>query len=129
MRNSLDDERGAAAVELALLLPILLVLVFGIIEFGRGYNAKLTLTHAAREAARAYAVGHDSDEVESVVSDATSSLDSSNLTIANLSDLSTPCTAGDEVHVELAYTLDYVIPFFKSGTFDLDATGSMRCAG
>lgn len=45
-------EDGAAAVELALVLPLLLLLVFGIIDFGRLFNAQITLSAAAREGAR-----------------------------------------------------------------------------
>jgi Flp pilus assembly protein TadG len=45
------------AVEFALLLPVLLLLVMGIIDFGRALNAQITLTQAAREAARIDAVG------------------------------------------------------------------------
>ena len=51
------EERGAAAVELAIILPILLTLLFGIIEFGRAYNASIVVTHAAREAVRKVALG------------------------------------------------------------------------
>lgn len=50
-------DRGAAAVEFALVVPMLLLLVFGIIDFGRMLNVKITLTQAAREGARAAAVG------------------------------------------------------------------------
>jgi Flp pilus assembly protein TadG len=50
-------ERGAAAAEFALLMPILLLLLFGIIDFGRMLNAQITLTQAAREGARAQAFG------------------------------------------------------------------------
>src|SRR5262245_38889036 len=46
-------DHGAAAVEMALLLPLLLLLVFGIIDFGRMLNAQITVTEAAREGARA----------------------------------------------------------------------------
>jgi Flp pilus assembly pilin Flp len=46
------DERGAAAVELALVMPILVMLLFGIIEFARVWNLKQTLTDAAREGTR-----------------------------------------------------------------------------
>lgn len=52
-----DADRGAAAVEFALLLPVLLLLVFGIIDFGRAINAQITLTQAAREGARLAALG------------------------------------------------------------------------
>lgn len=45
--------QGTAAVEFALILPILLMLVFGIIEFGRAFMVAQVLTTAAREGARA----------------------------------------------------------------------------
>jgi Flp pilus assembly protein TadG len=51
-RRGRDRERGATAVEFALLLPMLLLLLFGIIDFGRALNAQITLTQAAREGAR-----------------------------------------------------------------------------
>ena len=54
-------DRGAAAVEFALVLPVLVVIVFGIIDFGRMLNAKIVLTQAAREGARAAAVGTKED--------------------------------------------------------------------
>jgi Flp pilus assembly protein TadG len=47
-----SKDRGAAAVEFALLLPLLLLLLFGIIDFGRALNAQITITQAAREGAR-----------------------------------------------------------------------------
>ena len=54
-------ERGAAVVELALVLPLLLFVLFGVIDFGRMLNAQLTLTEAAREGARAAALGQDAN--------------------------------------------------------------------
>ncbi|MEV6600785.1 TadE family protein [Actinoplanes sp. NPDC051346] len=52
-------DEGAAAVEMALVLPLLLLLLFGIIDFGRALNIQITLTEAAREGARATALGFD----------------------------------------------------------------------
>lgn len=46
------DERGAALVEMALVLPFLLLLVVGIWTTARAYNVKNTMDHAVREAAR-----------------------------------------------------------------------------
>lgn len=45
-------ERGAALVEFALLLPLLLMLLIGIVSVGVAYNHQLSLTHGAREATR-----------------------------------------------------------------------------
>ena len=53
------DEDGAAAVEFALLLPLLVLLLFGMIEFGFALNTRIQATNAAREAARLAVVGID----------------------------------------------------------------------
>lgn len=50
-------DRGAAAVEFALVLPVLLLILFGIIDFGRALNAQITLTNAARAGAQMAAEG------------------------------------------------------------------------
>jgi Flp pilus assembly pilin Flp len=52
-------EDGAAAVEFALLLPLLVLLLFGIIQFGIAFNARIQATNAAREAARTAVIGVD----------------------------------------------------------------------
>lgn len=46
------NERGAAAVEFGLILPVLLLLVGGIIDFGIMYNRQIVLTNAARDGVR-----------------------------------------------------------------------------
>jgi hypothetical protein len=47
-----DDQSGAALVEFALILPLLLLLVFGIIEFSLLLYNKAVITNASREGAR-----------------------------------------------------------------------------
>lgn len=54
------DERGQALAEFALVLPMILLFIAGIIEFGRAWNIKQAVTDAAREGAR-YAVVQDPD--------------------------------------------------------------------
>lgn len=49
------SDRGAALVEFAVLAPLLLMLLFGIVSAGIAFNESLTLTHAAREAGRSAA--------------------------------------------------------------------------
>lgn len=51
------DDRGAAAVEMAVVMPLLLLLVCGIIDLGRMFNVQITLSAAAREGARWAALG------------------------------------------------------------------------
>ena len=53
----LKKENGAAAVEFAILLPLLVGLVFGIIEFGLLLYNQQVITNASREGARAAIVG------------------------------------------------------------------------
>lgn len=57
MCRGLRSEEGAAAIEFALLLPILVMILVGTFEFGLAYNNYLAITHAAREGARMAAVG------------------------------------------------------------------------
>jgi hypothetical protein len=47
--GTLQDHRGASLLELALLLPILVVLLFGIIDLGRLIHARLVVTNVSRE--------------------------------------------------------------------------------
>jgi Flp pilus assembly protein TadG len=51
-KRGLRSERGAIAVEFALLLPVLLLLVFGILDFGHAWYMKQIVTNASREGAR-----------------------------------------------------------------------------
>jgi Flp pilus assembly protein TadG len=46
------DERGQALVEFVLLLPVFLLVLFGLVEFGKGFNYWIDLTHLANEGSR-----------------------------------------------------------------------------
>ena len=52
MSRRFSSERGAAIIETALTLPILLLVSVGIFEFGRAYETWQVMTNAAREGAR-----------------------------------------------------------------------------
>lgn len=56
MRRRMKSDHGAAIVEFALVVPILIMLVFGIAEFGRAWFTQSNLAAAAREGARATAL-------------------------------------------------------------------------
>src|SRR5215813_9301525 len=51
-----SDERGQSMVEFALILPLFLVFIFAVMEIGRAWSAKQSLTIAAREGARILAM-------------------------------------------------------------------------
>ena len=56
--SPIRNSKGQSLVETALVLPLLLLIVFGTIEFGRVFNAYLVVSNASREGARAAAVGN-----------------------------------------------------------------------
>ena len=62
MTNKLRNERGQTLTELALVLPILVVLVLAIAQFGVAFNNYVTLTDAARAAARKGAVSRQAGQ-------------------------------------------------------------------
>jgi Flp pilus assembly protein TadG len=57
-------ESGASAVEFAIVLPLLLLILFGIIEFGLAFNRIQALEAASREAGRLASVGFSADELQ-----------------------------------------------------------------
>lgn len=57
-KGSTRRERGASAVEFALLLPLVLLLIGGMVDFGRAFFTEVTLTNAAREGARSAMYGN-----------------------------------------------------------------------
>ncbi|MHB8841737.1 MAG: TadE/TadG family type IV pilus assembly protein [Candidatus Aquicultor sp.] len=59
--KNIKNERGASSVEFAIILPVLILILFGILEFGLTYRDYLAITHAAREGARMAAVGEYSE--------------------------------------------------------------------
>lgn len=75
------SQKGQATVELALCLVILLLIIFGIIDFGRIFQAYLTTNHASREGARLATLGAADTEIINATKDAAQSLDTDNLTV------------------------------------------------
>lgn len=72
-RRGWRGEAGQAAVELALVLPVLLILLVGMIECARAWNMYQVLTDAAREGARTAILASplvDDDSVRSVIAGA-----------------------------------------------------------
>ena len=61
MRQLRRSERGTAVVEFALVAPLLFLIVFGIVDFGRALNYYNDLTQLAGQGARAAAVNRNPD--------------------------------------------------------------------
>jgi Flp pilus assembly protein TadG len=70
LRARLADQSGAALVEFALVLPVLLLILFGTLDFGKAYNYWIDETHLASEGARYAAVNQTPDPSASSFLDA-----------------------------------------------------------
>jgi Flp pilus assembly protein TadG len=125
-----DDARGATAVEFALVAPLLLVLVLGIIEFGRAYNLQTTLSGAARESVRVMALKSDASLARATAKDY-AAVAGVTLTDGQIAISPTGCTADASVTVTITHPLDPVAGMFDAvlGNVDLRGLGQMRCTG
>ena len=112
-------------VEMAIVLPVLLLLVFGIIDFGRLYNTQVTLTHAAREGIRDYAIFGDRDQAENVARQAVTSFDRTLMEFPPASD----CIPGQPATMTITYPFNSSIPFLGESILTISAKGVMRCGG
>src|SRR6266508_511051 len=61
IQTRISDARGAALAELALVLPLLLLVLFGMLDFGKAFNAWIDETHLANDGARLAAVSYCPD--------------------------------------------------------------------
>lgn len=134
MTNEARD-RGATAVEVALLLPILLLLVMGIVDFGRALHTQITLTQAVREGVRVAALKQPNPTTRT--QNAATGLDPASVGVAV-----TACPAASSnasAEVEATYTFEFVTPIggiaglFGGGGYgdpiELSAKGVMPCEG
>ena len=96
-------ERGQAAVELALALPLLAVLLLAVVQLGLVVRDQVLATHAAREGARQAAVDPAPAGVRQAAL-AGASLDAGRLTV----ELATPASAADSARAEV--TVSYRSP-------------------
>jgi Flp pilus assembly protein TadG len=122
------SERGVAAVEFAIILPVLLLLLLGIIEFGRAFQVQATLAAAAREGVRVMAIEDDAAAARAATRTAAGGLDPG-LTDADIGVAPASCVAGAG---NATVTITYRQPFFTSlfgDGIDLTAEGVMRCNG
>src|SRR5205823_8402190 len=122
-----DREEGAVAVEFAIVLPLLALMLFGIIEFGSLFWRYEVLVNAAREGGRTAAVRGDNASVRQAVTDADNGITLSQTpTIAvngtTVADPGPACTSnnvGSTVTVSWTQLVDVSIPFFHPFTASL----------
>lgn len=133
-------ERGASAVEFAIVLPVLFLVIAGIVDFGRAYQAQVQLTNAAREGARAAVIlplgstPAPTTEVAARVSAALPGVTDASVTPSYCPSLANP-TARATVVVTRPFqwiVLGPAMRMFGSSFVDngtMSATGVMQCGG
>ncbi len=123
-------DRGAAAVEFALVLPILVALLLGIIEFGYGMYVQATISGAAREGARTLAISNSTASAQQAASRA--ALPAVVLQASEISADSSQCSATPDpsaaVTVKISYPYSGIAGLLPSG-IKISGTGVMRCGG
>ena len=107
-------ERGAAAVEFALVVLPLLLLLFGIIELGRIYFVQLSLTNAARDAVRTVAISDDPAELDASLSSSPGIRYGSGAVVTV--DPTDGCATSSTVRVSVTITQDESILGIVNGT-------------
>jgi Flp pilus assembly protein TadG len=121
-----DDKRGQAMVEFAIVLPLLLILLIGVFEFGRAWNVYHAVTDAARLGARSAVVADPvttQDSVYAIIKRALrrASIDTTNTTITLTgwrAGSGTPAT----VNIQVPYQFVFLKPFMHWSTSKANIT-------
>ena len=119
LRHRLADRKGQSLVEFALVLPILLLIVVGILEFGIAFRTFQVVTNAAREGARTAVLRTTDAEVRGVVD---RYLESGGLGAAAIEfdclpqpgsapnpGGGPPCTTGEIARVQVAHPISFAV--------------------
>lgn len=125
-KKSTDSKsRGAVAVEFALVAPMLLALVTGIVEFASAYNAQISVTQAAREGARTMAIKNNQTAAKAAAVAGAPGLNASTFVYTFNP---AGCTPGNTMTVTISYTTPTVTGLFGSSV-TLTGVGAMQCGG
>lgn len=125
------SQRGAAAVELALVLPVLTVFLLGVVELGYAFFVQASVASAARVGVRSYAINHASAGAQATaVTVAAAGLpDPGALAGATFSGV---CSAGAQTTLTLTYrytSLTGLLDQLVGPRLTVTGIGSMRCGG
>lgn len=115
-------------MEFAIILPILVLIIFGIIEFGLIMNSYIVIQSASREGARVGIVGGTDEDILNFVQTAASNLDRNRITV-NINPNEGTRKSGDILTVEVRYDYNIIMPIIRNilgGNIRLRAKTSMR---
>ncbi len=126
----MKEERGQAIVEFALVLPLLLVMILGVVLVAEIGVARLALEHAAAEAARTGSLTNDDELVRSTAAAAVTPLDSSLVkVIIEPTQAESPRSSaprGSLIRVRLRYTLPVPLGFVGLPRLIVEGTAARR---
>jgi len=120
------SNRGQSLVEFALVLPVFLLLLIGITEFGRAWMTRNILTGASREAARIAAVQGNTAAARSRANTILSSAGISGASVNILDDGAPYGTCSVTVSYNFPVTVAGFLPGFGGKIFTLSTSTSMR---
>jgi Flp pilus assembly protein TadG len=121
-----SSERGAIAAEFAIILPILVLLIFGMIQFGLAYQRQEAVHAAAREGARVASLPTTS--TADACARSAEALAGTGFTATPSCSVTNNCsTSAGNVTVTVVVSNTMEIPFFGTQTFDLTGIGDFRC--
>lgn len=123
----IKNNRGQGIVELALVLPILVLLLAGMMEFGQIIHEYLVVTEAAREGARAAAVGNNDAVVASTVKAAAATIDKGSLAVSitpGVRERGNPVTVAVSNPIQI--TTPLISVFFPSNPYIVQGAAIMR---
>lgn len=124
-KSTEHKSRGAIAVEFALVAPVLLSLLIGIVEFANAYNAQISVTQAAREAARTMAVKNSQTDAKTAAVAGAPGINSGAFTY---SFSPSACAPDVTAKVTITYPAPTLTGLFGSSV-TLTGVGAMRCNG
>lgn len=128
MIKLLKNKKGQTLVEMALILPILILILMGMVEFGRILNSYLIITNASREGAR-YASVHSTDsQIQVAINNLTSTLNQDKLILTISPQLSSR-SSGSSATVRIDYDIDILTPLMSNivpDPFRVTAQTTMR---
>ncbi len=107
------EQNGQALVEMALILPLFLLLLFGVIEMGRIGHAYITVSSAVRAGARLATIGGTDIEIQEAVLNAAPTLNSSALTV-EVTPNQFNRKSGQGVSVQVTYPVQLIIPVISN---------------
>ncbi len=105
------QKRGQASIQTAIVLPVLILLLFSLFEFGQVMNQYLVLTAAAREGARSAAVGNDF-AARAAVNNAVASIGNNDL-LVNIGYANGKRAQGESVTVTVSKPLTVITPILR----------------